>query len=181
MFEYAFTIGQDSHRLIEKTDSILMLGGYPLHGDLAFEANSDGDVFFHALTNAISGITGRNILGAVADHLCLEKGIKDSRVYLEEALCDLRRGLPYACGGMKNTSGQKHPVPWEITHISFTVECKKPHLSEFIPQIKESVARVVGIPAFSVGLTATSGEGLSGCGKGLGMMVFCCCSFRRKG
>ncbi|MFR3992059.1 MAG: 2-C-methyl-D-erythritol 2,4-cyclodiphosphate synthase [Angelakisella sp.] len=26
-------------------------------------ANSDGDVVLHAITNAVSGITGRNILG----------------------------------------------------------------------------------------------------------------------
>ena len=182
MFEYAFTIGQDSHRLIEKKDSILMLGGYPLHGDLAFEANSDGDVFYHALTNAISGITGRNILGDIADHLCLEKGIRDSRVYLEEALCDLRRGLPNnssKSSEIRMTVNGIQVSAWELRNISFSVECRKPHLSGVIPQVKESIAKVVGILPASVGITATTGEGLSDCGKGLGIMVFCCCTFRR--
>lgn len=179
MFEYLSTIGQDSHRLIEKTDSILMLGGYPLHCDLAFEANSDGDVFFHALTNAISGVTGRNILGAIADDMCFAKGITDSRVYLEEALCDLRRGLLYNSGGVQDLSKEKRLSSWEITHVSFTIECRKPHLSEVIPHIRESIGKTLGIQPASIGITATSGEGLSSYGRGLGVMVFCCCSFRR--
>jgi len=165
MFEYKNAIGQDSHRFLTKDEweqekeSVLILAGCPFPGELPFSANSDGDVFLHALTNAISGITGRNILGGIADVLCLEQGIKDSKVYLQEALLDLKE--------------------WEITHISFTAEAKKPKLFSHIPSMRESVASILQIPASAVGITATSGEGLSDFGRGLGMMVFCSITVRR--
>ena len=52
--------------------------------------NSDADVVLHALTNAISGLTGVNILGETADRLCLEEGITDSFQYLQAAMAEAR-------------------------------------------------------------------------------------------
>ncbi|MBR1796472.1 MAG: 2-C-methyl-D-erythritol 2,4-cyclodiphosphate synthase [Clostridiales bacterium] len=156
--EYAYisTIGQDSHRFKEEikdpSSNFIMLGGYPVPHDRAFEANSDGDVILHAITNAISGYTGVNILGGAADELCLQKGIKDSRVYLKEA-------LKY----MKDAS---------VVHVSITVECLRPKLKAHIPSIKKSVASLLEISEEHVGLTATTGEGLTDFGRGEGVQVF---------
>jgi hypothetical protein len=81
------TIGQDSHRFGEPAgDTTIKLGGIDIPFDKPILANSDGDVVYHAITNAISGFTGVNILGGEADKICLEKGIKDSAVYLNKAL-----------------------------------------------------------------------------------------------
>ena len=164
IMEYAYltTIGQDSHRFLEEkfdasTNSI-MLGGVKIPFDRAFLANSDGDVILHAVTNAISGITGVNILGGAADKICLEQGIKDSRVYLEE--------------GMKYLGARK------IAHVSMTIECLRPKLKEHIPSIKESVASLLNISPSHVGITATTGEGLTGFGKGEGIQVFVVMTFK---
>lgn len=63
-------IGQDSHRFdLEEKGKKLILGGVEFEGP-ALSANSDGDVIFHAITNAISGITCVNILGSIADEMC---------------------------------------------------------------------------------------------------------------
>lgn len=158
-----FAIGQDSHRFEEIfTGKPLILGGYTLPAcDLSLSANSDGDVLLHALTNAVSGITCRNILGAPADELC-KSGITDSKAYLQLALDDLA-GLGY-----------------EIKHISFTVECKKPHLSGHIDAIRHRVAEICGVDASCVGLTATTGEGLTAFGQGLGISVFCVVTVARQ-
>ncbi len=48
--------------------------------------NSDADVVLHSITNAVSGVRGVNILGKIADDLCKNHGITDSKVYLEKAL-----------------------------------------------------------------------------------------------
>lgn len=84
-------IGQDSHRFCEEENGKkLILGGVPIDGCPGLSGNSDADVILHALTNAISGITCVNILGKVADDLCLKEGITDSSVYLKNhnrALC----------------------------------------------------------------------------------------------
>ena len=87
------TIGQDSHRFGEPAgDTTIKLGGIDIPFDKPILANSDGDVVYHAITNAISGFTGVNILGGEADKICLEKGIKDSAVYLNKALEYLKDG-----------------------------------------------------------------------------------------
>ena len=115
-------------------------------------SSTPGDVVLHALTNAISGITGRNILGKPADEMC-RSGITDSREDLKAAIADL-----------KNT---------RITPVSFTIECKTPHLSSRIDEMKESIARLLGLTADHAGITATSGEGLTAFGRGEGISVFC--------
>lgn len=57
------SIGQDSHRFdFENKEKKLILGGVVFAGEIPMKANSDGDVILHAVTNAISGITCKNIL-----------------------------------------------------------------------------------------------------------------------
>lgn len=151
-------IGQDSHRF--ETDEKLMykkpliLAGVKFDGEKSLSANSDGDVVFHALCNAISGITCKNILGKVADDMC-KSGICDSKEYLKVALSDLQN------------------LNYKISHVSFTIECKTPKLAGKIDEMRMSIASVVGIEPTAVGITATSGEGLTAFGQGLGIMVFC--------
>ncbi len=155
------TIGQDSHRFGEPAgDTTIRLGGIDIPFDRPIEANSDGDVVFHAITNAVSGFMGINILGGEADKICLEKGIKDSAVYLEKALEYLKDG--------------------KTIHCSITIECLRPKLMPHIPKMKESVGKILGIPASSVGITATTGEGLTGFGRGEGIQVFCILTFTKE-
>lgn len=146
------SIGQDSHRFdFDNTEKKLVLGGVTFDG-APLLANSDGDVVLHALTNAVSSITGVNILGAIADKIYLEDGITDSRAYLMEA-------LKYFKG--------------TITHVSFSIECSVPKLSPGIPEMKKSIASLLNINESSVGITATTGEGLTDFGRGLGIQCFC--------
>ena len=155
------TIGQDSHRFGEPCgDTVIKLGGIDIPFDKPIEANSDGDVVLHAITNAISGFTGVNILGGEADKICLEQGNKDSSVYIEKALEYLTDG--------------------KIIHCSITIECLRPKLLSHIPAMKESIGKILGIPATSVGITATTGEGLTGFGRGEGIQVFCILTFTKE-
>ena len=148
-------IGQDSHRFEqEQTGKPCVLGGVVFHEVPGMLANSDGDVVLHALTNAVSGITCRNILGSVADKMCRE-GITDSREYLKAALEDLA------------AMGQK------VSHVSFTIECSRPKISPMADEMRGSIGSLLGIPASEVGITATTGEGLTDFGRGLGISVFC--------
>lgn len=163
MPEYAYisTIGQDSHRFGEPAgDCNIMLGGVAVPSDRPVLANSDGDVILHAITNAVSGITGKIVLGGIADKLCLEDGIKDSSVYLKKALEDLDGS--------------------EIVHCSMTVECLVPKLKPHLDAIRAKVGELLEIPASSVGITATTGEGLTAFGRGEGIQVFVILSFRKK-
>lgn len=150
MFRVA--IGQDSHRFTEPDDNKkLILGGIVIEGHPGLKGNSDADVVLHAITNAISGISCVNILGKRADDLCLNQGITDSAVYLKEAAATL---------------GKK-----KIIHISISIEALIPKLSPYINPMRQSISDMLNIDINSVGITATSGEGLTEFGKGNG--IFC--------
>lgn len=143
-------IGQDSHRFLPPDSSKpCVIAGIIFDGVPGFNANSDGDVVYHAICNAISSLTGVLILGAIADDLCLKDGITDSEVYLMEA--------------MKTLGKQK------VSHVAVTIEAKKPKFKENLLEMRTSIARVMGLEIAQVGITATTGEGLTdfGCGDGV--------------
>lgn len=147
-------IGQDSHRFdFENNDNKkLILGGVLFEDAFPMLANSDGDVVLHAITNAISGITTKNILGDVTGNF-LRAGITDSKVYLREALKYLDN---------------------KITHISISIECKYPRISPKIEDMRSSLSSLLDISGKCIGITATSGEDLTEFGKGNGINVFVC-------
>lgn len=161
-YEYLSTIGQDSHRFEEGSydpeQNSIMLAGVPIPFDRRFSANSDGDVVLHALNNAISGYTCHNILGGLADRLCLEEGITDSSVFLKEGLKDLGDA--------------------SITHVSISIECLRPKIMPNIPAMRASLSSLLGLPEDRIGITATTGEGLTGFGRGEGVQVLAIMTFK---
>jgi 2-C-methyl-D-erythritol 2,4-cyclodiphosphate synthase len=148
-------IGQDSHRFdFENKEKVLVLGGVVFEGETPLKGNSDADVVLHAIANAISGVTCVNIIGEISDKMCLEDGDKDSRNYVKEAV--------------------KYLKDARIVHISISIECMKPKITPFILQMRKSISKLLELPVSSVGITATSGEGLTDFGRGEGIQVFCC-------
>lgn len=145
-------IGQDSHRFdFENTNKKLILGGVLFEGYAGLNGNSDADVVLHAITNAVSGITCKNIIGKVADDMC-KSGITDSEEYLKEALKYLDDS---------------------IEHLSISIECKTPKITPMIEKMRENIAGILNIRPNQIGITATTGEGLTEFGKGEGISVFC--------
>ena len=147
-------LGQDSHRFdFENKTKKLILGGIVFEGEIPLQGNSDADVVLHALCNAISGVTGVNILGAVSDDLCLKHGKTDSRFYVQEALNYLK--------------------DWRLCHVSCSIECSTPKLTPKIPEMRTSLSELLGLETQDVGITATTGEGLTAVGRGEGIQVLC--------
>lgn len=143
-------IGQDSHRFeVRPSGKPLILAGVEFSGEDALEANSDGDVVLHAVTRAISGITTIDVLGPKTKEF-LARGITDSRVYLREGLKDLQG---------------------TVVHLSVSVECSRPGITPRIPEMRRSLAFLLGTEEKDIGITATSGEGLTEAGKGKGIAV----------
>lgn len=146
-------IGQDSHRFdIGNTQKKLILAGVEFEGETPLLGNSDADVILHAITNAISGISGVNILGKISDDLCLKEGISDSSIYLKEALKTL--------------------INHQLTHISISIECQKPKITPMISKMKENLVQLLNLKISQIGITATSGEGLTAFGRGEGIQAF---------
>jgi 2-C-methyl-D-erythritol 2,4-cyclodiphosphate synthase len=143
-------LGLDCHRFHEdpSIEKPFVLGGVHFESDLSLKGNSDADVILHAITDAISSITGNTIIGAKADELC-QQGITDSREYLKLALADLEE--------------------FTISHVAIALECKQPKIDPMVEPMRISIAKLLGIAFSDVGITATSGEALSDVGRGLGI------------
>ena len=142
-------LGLDSHRFIEgDSNKPLLLGGIHFENAPPLEGNSDADVILHAVTDAISGITGVTVIGSVADEMC-RRGITDSREYLKVALESLSS--------------------WRLTHVSIVLECEQPPIALMVPKLRESIAGLLELEIADVCITATSGERLTDVGRGLGI------------
>jgi 2-C-methyl-D-erythritol 2,4-cyclodiphosphate synthase len=147
-------IGQDSHRFdFQNNSKKFILGGVVFDDVTPLDGNSDADVVLHAITNAISGVTCLNVLGKISDEMCLEKGITDSSEYVREAL--------------------KCLVDVKVVHVSISIECSYPKITPKIPQMRKKISELLSIPENSVGITATTGEGLTAFGQGQGIQAFC--------
>ncbi len=142
-------LGQDSHAF-DTVNKSLILGGVKFDHPQGLLGNSDADVILHSLTNAISSITGKNILGAKADKLC-QQGITNSAEYLKLALNDLN--------------------DWQIEHVAISIECLVPKISPKIEALKTNIAKLMNTKTDNIGITATTGEGLSAFGRGEGIQV----------
>jgi len=142
-------LGLDSHRFVEgESGRPCVLGGLVFNDVPALDGNSDADVILHAITDAISGVTGKTVIGKVADRMCAQ-GITDSKEYLRVALLDLG--------------------DWRISHVSIALECLRPKIDPKVTLLRESIASLLSVRIDEVCITATTGEGLTDFGRGLGI------------
>lgn len=154
MRHYKTGIGQDSHRFLDSSvKKPCVVAGLVFEGAPGLDADSDGDVVLHAICNAITSVTHVPILGKIAIELCKQQGIKDSRVYLKKAL---------------ETLGNH-----QVIHVALTIEGNRPKFQNRCDEMRAHVATLIGLGVGQVGMTFTSGDGLSDFGKGLGLMCFC--------
>lgn len=147
---YRSGIGQDSHRFLPPESSKpCLVAGVIFDGVPGLDSESDGDVVHHAICNAITSLTGVSILGEIARDLCRKDGITDSQVYVEKAL--------------------KVLGPQKIVHVALTIEGKRPHFEEKLDAMRKKLAHVLHLTSSQVGISVTSGNGLTdfGCGDGL--------------
>jgi 2-C-methyl-D-erythritol 2,4-cyclodiphosphate synthase len=154
-------IGQDSHRFLpDGSTKLCVIGGLIFDGVPGLAADSDGDVVLHAICNAITSVTGVPILGGIAIDLCHKDGITDSKVYLERAVATL---------------GEQR-----IEHVALSLEAKRPRLEARLLEMRKNVAAILQIDVDQVGITATSGDGLTDFGLGEGLQCLCILTSRHQ-
>ena len=83
--------------------------------------------------------------------ICVKIGIISSEAYLNEALKYLENS---------------------IVHLSISIECNIPKISPKIGEMRNNISKILQIPPTCIGITATTGEGLTEFGKGNGIHVF---------
>jgi|SRR5579872_2000148 len=147
-------IGQKSHRFLPPDSAKPCLIAGLIFDDVpGLASESDGDIVFHAICNAITSLTGVTILGGIASELYEKDGITDSQVYVEKAL---------------KTLGEQ-----KIVHLALAIEGKRPRFQERVLAMRERIALVMDLHIEQVGITMTSGDGLTDCGCGDGLHCLC--------
>lgn len=138
-------LGHDTHRLEEGRP--LILGGVHVDHTHGLAGHSDGDLVFHALTDALLGAIGAGDIGELyPDTDMLWKGA-DSRLFIE--------------GAMARVSG----AGYSVVNTDIIIHAQKPKLGPVKERIRESVATHLGIESDRVNIKAKTGERVGHIGR----------------
>ena len=141
--------GYDVHRLV--TGRRLILGGVDIPHDTGLLGHSDADVLLHAIMDSMLGALALGDIG----HLFPDNDERfkdaDSMKLLEE-VCRVTNEHGYAVG-----------------NIDATIIAQRPKLAQFIPAMRENIARVCGCEISQISVKATTEEKLGFTGECLGI------------
>lgn len=148
-------LGYDIHRLIEGRR--LLLGGIELPFEKGEDGHSDGDVLFHAITDAVLGAAGLGDIGSFFPPEDMKWKDADSAQLLKTIMEKVR-----AAG-------------WQIENLDCVVKLEKPKFIPYRQQVIESIARVLEVPADCVFVKAKTGEKLPPIGTSDAVEAYAVC------
>lgn len=143
-----FRIGQgwDTHRI--EVGRPLILGGVNIPSEFGLAGHSDADVLFHAVTDALLGALGLGDIGTHFPDTAAEWKGADSEQFLQHAV-ELVAKQGYTIG-----------------NVDSTIILERPKLKDFRSAIRDNLARVLSVPAASVGVKFKTAEKVGPVGEG---------------
>lgn len=142
-------MGYDVHKLAENRKMII--GGVEIPYEKGLLGHSDADVLIHAIMDALLGAAA---LGDIGKHFPdtdeQYRGI--SSIKLLEHVRELIADEGYIIG-----------------NIDSTIIAQRPKMASHIEQMRENIAKALGISVKQVGIKATTEEGLGFTGAGEGI------------
>ena len=144
--------GYDVHALAEGLP--MFLGGVQIDSPVGFVAHSDGDVAMHALCDALLGALA---LGDIGKHFPdsdpAYKGI-DSKELLRSVMALVRA------------------EGYELGNADITIALQAPKIGPYVPQMRQTLACVMGVDVAQVSVKATTTERLGFVGRSEGCEVW---------
>src|SRR6202142_1263392 len=132
--------GYDIHRTVAGRP--LVLGGVRFESDFGLDGHSDADCVTHAICDAFLGAAGLPDIGNFfPDTDPTWQGV-DSQILLKRVVQVLREN------------------GWKPVNLDATVIAEKPRISGRIADMKTVLSASTGIPTNSVGIKATTNEGV---------------------
>ena len=153
--EYRIGNGYDVHQLAPGLP--LVLGGVRIPHDRGCVAHSDGDVLIHALCDALLGALALGDIGRHFPDTSDEYAGIDSRMLLARVMTMVRE------------------AGWEVVNVDTTLLAQKPKIAPFVPQMRQVLADVMGIPVDCVSVKATTTEHLGFVGREEGIAAQAVC------
>ena len=156
---YRTGLGIDVHRFSEplEKDTMIKICGIEVPHNQSIIAHSDGDVGFHAITEALLGAMALGNIGQLFPPSDDKYKNMDSEYFL------------------KYTSNELNKLNASISNIDVTIICEKPKIMPYSKQMRESIARIFAINVEQVSVKATTAEkmGSLGAQQGIAAQVVC--------
>ena len=148
-------MGYDVHRLVEDRD--LIIGGEKIEYEYGLLGHSDADVLLHAIMDALLGAAA---LGDIGTHFPdtdeRYRGISSVRLlaYVDQLL---------------EENG------YSVGNIDATIIAQRPKMRPYIDQMRENIAKALGVETDQINVKATTEEGLgfTGTGEGISSQAIC--------
>jgi 2-C-methyl-D-erythritol 2,4-cyclodiphosphate synthase len=139
--------GYDIHRLVSGRP--LVLGGVRFDTDYGLDGHSDADCLTHAICDALLGAAGLPDIGHFFPNTDPAFKNIDSQILLQRVVAALaERG-------------------WRPVNVDASLIAEKPKIAPRLADMKAALARSSGLPVDSIGLKATTNEGVGDLGRAL--------------
>lgn len=142
-------LGYDIHRLVEGRP--LVLGGVTIPAPYGLEGHSDADVLTHAIADALLGGCGLPDIGHYFPNTDASIEGIDSQEILARSIREATR------------------TGYRLLNVDATLIAEKPRLAPWLEAMKGRLSETLGIPPSSIGIKATTQEGIGALGRGDGI------------
>ena len=144
-------IGTDVHRLVEGRK--LIIAGVNIPSPFGELAHSDGDVLYHALSDAILGALALGDIGIYfPDTIETTSGMDSSDI------------VKFVCDKMDEMN-------YKIGNVDITITLEKPKLKDYRQAMRMNIANLLNTEIENVSVKAGTNEGLDDVGHGLAIRV----------
>ena len=152
MNDFKIGFGFDFHKLIK--GNAIRLAGINIPSEYSVDAHSDGDIVFHALSDAIYGALAQGDIGTHFPSNNDNKNI-DSKQIINHALSLL----------------QSHN--YSINNIDITIVLEKPHLQTKINDMRLNLAKILDCETSIIGIKSSTYQktGIIGNNQGIACYV----------
>lgn len=147
--------GYDVHQLKEGND--LWLGGIKIPSEKGAVGHSDADVLIHAICDALLGAANLRDIGFQFPDNSDEFKDIDSKILLKRVIALITK------------------KGYSVGNIDSTICLQKPKVAFYIPEMKYTLAKTMGIPEDDISVKATTTEKLGFVGQEQGISAYAVC------
>jgi len=145
-------LGFDTHKLCEGRK--LILGGVHIPHAFGSEGHSDADVLIHAICDALLGASNMRDIGYHFPDIDPALKNIDSAILLQK---------------VHHMITEKQ---WKIENIDCTVVLQQPKLSPYIPQMQQTLAKLLFLDENNISIKAKTSENLGFIGREEGISAY---------
>ncbi len=149
---YRIGLGVDFHQLTEGRK--LWIGGIEIPHYKGAIGHSDADVLLHAICDAMLGALSLGDIGVHFPNTSPEFKDIDSKILLQRSFELIRK------------------EGYTIVNIDSTLCLELPKIKPYVPDMRETIARIVGITVGDVSIKATTTERMGFAGREEGLMAY---------